>query len=294
MDLPYGFILVTGPTGSGKSTTLYASLATVDRAEKNVITVEDPVERRMEEISQIQINPRAGLTFPSALRSVLRQDPDVVMVGEIRDGETAEIAMSAAVTGHLVLSTVHTTDAPGAITRLLHMGVPRHLVAGGLAGVVAQRLLRTLCTRCGGRGGVADTPCQACHEGIRGRTGVFEVLAVTERLRDRIMAGAATGELRRQAREDGMVSMADDARRKVAGGETTPHEVARVLHRPAGALAPCSHCSSPIPDDARACPGCGLPTRDRCRCGRALQPGWRFCPACAHPRAPETSLPPTG
>ncbi|TVP76831.1 MAG: type II/IV secretion system protein [Gemmatimonadales bacterium] len=287
-----GVILAAGPTGSGKSSTLFGALGELDRQRLNVVTLEDPIEYRVPGVNQVQVHPRAGLTFPSALRSVLRQDPDVVMVGEIRDGETAEIAMAAAVTGHLVLSTVHTTDAPGAITRLLHMGVPRHLVAGGLAGVVAQRLLRTVCTACGGGRHRSSGECRECRDGLQGRTGVFEVLTVSERLRDRVMAGAATGELRRQAREDGMGSMADDARRKVACGDTTPHEVARVLHRPAGALPPCSHCGSPLPDDARACPGCALPTRDRCRCGRVLQPGWRFCPACARPRPPAHSLPP--
>lgn len=283
-----GVLLAAGPTGSGKSSTLFGALGELDRAGLNVVTLEDPIEYRVEGVNQVQVHPRAGLTFPAALRAVLRQDPDVVMVGEIRDRETAEIAMAAAVTGHLVLSTVHTTDAPGAVTRLLHMGVPRHLVAGGLAGVVAQRLLRTVCSACRGHGRdpIDQTPCTGCHDGVQGRTGVFEVLTVTEAIRDRIMTGAATGEIRRQARRQGMGSMADDARRKVAEARTTPHEVARVLHRPAGAAPPCSHCSSPVPDDAMACPGCGLPPAGRCPCGTHLQPQWRHCPDCGRRRRP--------
>ncbi|HET9948071.1 MAG TPA: ATPase, T2SS/T4P/T4SS family, partial [Longimicrobiales bacterium] len=165
-----GAVLAAGPTGSGKSTTLFAALSEIDRDTRNVVTVEDPVEYRLPGASQVQVDRRAGLGFADALRAILRQDPDVVMVGEIRDRETAEIAMTAAVTGHLVLSTIHTTDAPGAIVRLVDMGVPPFLVAGGLAGVVAQRLVRRVCGACRGRG------CEVCAGGYRGRTGVYQVL----------------------------------------------------------------------------------------------------------------------
>jgi type IV pilus assembly protein PilB len=181
-----GVVLSAGPTGSGKSTTLFAALSELDRDVRNVVTLEDPVEYRLSGASQIQVDRRAGLGFAEALRAVLRQDPDVVMVGEIRDRETAEIAMTAAVTGHLVLSTIHTTDAPGAVTRLLNMGVPPFLVAGGLAGVVAQRLVRRLCRHCRGRS------CERCVDGHRGRTGVYQVLALSDALRDEVSRGGSS------------------------------------------------------------------------------------------------------
>ena len=206
-----GVVLTAGPTGSGKSTTLFAALSELDRETQNVVTLEDPVEYRLSGASQIQVDRRAGLGFADALRAVLRQDPDVVMVGEIRDRETAEIAMTAAVTGHLVLSTIHTTDAPGAITRLLNMGVPPFLVAGGLSGVVAQRLVRHLCPACGGRG------CDGCADGYRGRTGIYQVLQVTDVLRDEISRGGSSTRIRRLAREAGMKGMDTDA-----GGPSLP------------------------------------------------------------------------
>lgn len=269
-----GVVLATGPTGSGKSSTLFAALSEVDRVRGNVVTLEDPVEYRLEGANQVQVDRRAGLGFAEALRAVLRQDPDVVMVGEIRDRETAEIAMAAAVTGHLVLSTLHTNDAPGAVSRLLDMGVPPFLVAGGLTGVVGQRLVRRLCRRCRGGG------CRACHEGFRGRTGVFQVLVVSDPIRDRITRGLPTAELRRLAREAGMGTLADDARRVVAEGLTTPHEIGRVLHADPGAALPCPGCGTAVPIGAAGCPGCGARRVRRCRCGRELQRSWRYCPDC--------------
>ena len=243
----HGVILAAGPTGSGKSSTLYGALQEVDKRALNVVTLEDPVEYRLLGVSQVQVEPRAGLTFPAALRSVLRQDPDVVMVGEIRDRETAEIAMAAAVTGHLVLSTIHTNDAPGALTRLLNMGVPPFLVAGGLAGVVAQRLVRKACTVCLGRSGDG---CTRCRSGYSGRTGVVQVLAMTDALRDQVVREAGTATLRRLAEEAGMSSLVDDARRKVAEGVTTPHEVGRVLQSDPGAAIPCKGCGGDVPAGA--------------------------------------------
>jgi len=228
----------------------------------------------------VQVEPRAGLTFPAALRSVLRQDPDVVMVGEIRDRETAEIAMAAAVTGHLVLSTIHTTDAPGAITRLLNMGVPPFLVAGGLAGVVAQRLVRRVCPACLGR---SQDGCGSCRRGYVGRTGVFQVLVMTDALRDELVRGAGTATLRRLAEEAGMGSMVDDARRKVAEGVTTPHEVGRVLQTDAGAAMPCKGCGGDVPVGAVACPFCGRVRVRQCVCGERLRPAWRYCASCLRP-----------
>ncbi len=284
-----GVVLTAGPTGSGKSSTLSAAISELDRDELNVVTLEDPVEYRLSGVSQVQVHPRAGLTFPTALRAVLRQDPDVVMVGEIRDRETAEIAMAAAVTGHLVLSTIHTIDAPSGITRLLHMGVPPYLVAGGLAGIVAQRLVRRTCMACGGR----PVGCERCPDGYLGRTGIFQVLLVTEGLREEIVRGGSTSVLRRRARMAGMGSMVDDARRKVAEGVTSPHEVARVLREEPGEALPCRRCDQAVPPEALGCPHCGHPTIRICRCGERLRRGWRFCPACRRPAPPSADDPPS-
>ena len=272
-----GILLAAGPTGSGKSSTLHSALHAVDRKRLNVVTLEDPVEWRIAGVNHVQVRPRAGLTFPVALRAVLKQDPDVVMVGEIRDRETSAIAMSAAVTGHLVLSTIHTVAAPGAVTRLLNMGVPPYLIAGGLAGVVAQRLVRHLCASCQGReaGG-----CGRCAEGYRGRTGVFQVLVMTDALRDEVVRGASTSRLRHLAREAGMNTLAQDALRKVAEKLTTPHEMARVLQTEPGSALPCPGCGGPCPPEAVGCPWCGRPRTQRWRFGVSLEPLWRFCPAC--------------
>ncbi|MDT8342671.1 MAG: ATPase, T2SS/T4P/T4SS family, partial [Longimicrobiales bacterium] len=282
-----GVLLATGPTGSGKSSTLQAALREVDRVGRNVVTLEDPIEYPVPGATQVQVDPRAGLTFPGALRAVLRQDPDVVMVGEIRDVETAEIAMAAAVTGHLVLSTLHTTDAPSALTRLLHMGVPPYLVAAGVAGVIAQRLVRTVCRVCGGD---ARTPCGRCTGGYRGRTGVFQVLVMTDALREAVVRGASTPVLRRIAREAGMGFLADDARRQVAEGRTTPHEASRVVRGDPGAAVPCAACGGEVPAEAGGCPWCGQRQRRACRCGQALEAGWRYCPGCLRPGPPAVEV----
>ena len=277
-----GVILAAGPTGSGKSSSLFAALAELNREGLNVVTVEDPMEYQLPGINQVQVSPLAGLTFPVALRAILRQDPDVVMVGEIRDRETAEIAMGAAVTGHLVLSTIHATDAPGAITRLLHMGVPPHLVAGGLSGVVAQRLVRTFCRFCRGRNPEA---CSRCTDGYSGRTGVFQVLAMNDSIRDQIMRGASTSELGRLAAESGMASLTEDVNRKVAEGLTSAHEAARVIQSDVGSVAPCPDCGGEVPWDALGCPHCGRVARKLCRCGAVVRKTWRFCAACLRPAA---------
>jgi general secretion pathway protein E len=274
-----GVVLSAGPTGSGKSTTLFAALSELDRETRNVVTLEDPVEYALPGASQVQVDRRAGLGFAEALRAVLRQDPDVVMIGEIRDRETAEIAMAAAITGHLVLSTIHTTDAPGAITRLLNMGVPPFLVAGGLSGVIAQRLVRRVCISCRGRG------CDACVAGYRGRTGVYQVLSLSDALRDEISRGGSSSELRRLARETGMGTLASDARRAAASGLTTPHEIARFLQAAEEVTIPCRGCSGGVPLGALACPECGHQRERRCACGVSLQRGWRYCPACIRPVA---------
>lgn len=248
----YGMILVTGPTGSGKTTTLYATLREINTPEKNIITIEDPVEYVLEGINQIRVNPKAGLTFASGLRSILRQDPDVIMVGEIRDRETAEIAIRSANTGHLVLSTMHTNDAAGAVTRLIDMGVEPFLVASSVTGVVAQRLVRTLCRQCRRPyavperaeerlilGEPPDTPltlyrpvgCPACGgTGYFGRMAIQEVMPVTSSLRRLILAKASGEEIARQAVAEGMVPLWQDGLAKVRQGLTTLEEVRRVAY----------------------------------------------------------------
>lgn len=278
-----GVILAAGPTGSGKSSTLFATLAELDREGSNLITLEDPVEYRLPGANQVQVNPKAGLTFPTALRSVLRQDPDIIMVGEIRDRETAEIAMASAVTGHLVLSSIHTVDAPGAITRLLNMGVPPYLLAGGLAGVVAQRLVRRLCPSCGGRG---PGGCGRCHDGYQGRTGIFQVLVMTDGLREGVAAGASLGHLRRLATEAGMTSMKEDGLRKIAEGITSPHEVGRVIHDDGEGAVPCPECGGEMPLGSPGCPWCGVSRIRSCSCGTSLRASWRFCPTCLRKALP--------
>jgi type IV pilus assembly protein PilB len=275
-----GVILAAGPTGSGKSSSLFGALGELDREALNIVTLEDPIEYRVTNVHQVQMDPKAGLTFPAALRSVLRQDPDVVMVGEIRDRETAEIAMTAAVTGHLVLSTIHTIDAPSAVTRLLNMGVPPFLVAGGLSGVIAQRLVRRLCPHCRGH----PEGCVRCVLGFRGRTGVFQVLAMSDELRDEVMRGASTTELRRLSSKGGMRSLAEDARRKVAEGVTGDAEVSRVLRADPSVAFPCDSCGTSVPMGALGCPECGRVRTHMCVCGEETRTGWRFCPWCLRKR----------
>jgi type II secretory ATPase GspE/PulE/Tfp pilus assembly ATPase PilB-like protein len=221
----HGAVLVVGPTGSGKSSTLFGALAEMDRETRNVVTLEDPIETRVAGVNQVQVSPRAGLTFPAALRAVLRQDPDVIMVGEIRDAETAEIAMASAMTGHLVLSSLHSTDAPSAVVRLLQMGVAPYLVAGGLRGVIAQRLVRRSCPHCRaiGRG------CRHCKDGYRGRVGIFEVLALDDVLREEITRNRGLATMQRLLVERGCSTMAADARQKITLGWTTETEVVRMI-----------------------------------------------------------------
>jgi type IV pilus assembly protein PilB len=253
---PYGTILVTGPTGSGKSTTLYATLKELNTPEKNIITVEDPVEYRMAGINQIQVNPRVGLTFASGLRSILRSDPDVVMIGEIRDVETAKISVQAALTGHLVLATLHTNDAPSAVTRLTEMGVEPFLISSAIDCVIAQRLARRLCERCkraveieegalrevgfpferynhlfeqdGGYNFHEAVGCDRCSgTGYRGRIGIYEMMVVGEQSRDLVLKRASVDEVRRVAKEEGMIPLRDDGLMKAARGITTIEEVLR-------------------------------------------------------------------
>jgi len=233
---PHGIVLVTGPTGSGKSTTLYAALGRLDSATTNILTVEDPIEYDLRGIGQTQVNPRIGLDFATALRAMLRQDPDVIMIGEIRDLETAQIAVQASLTGHLVLATLHTNDAVSAVTRLTDMGVEPFLLASTLRGVLAQRLVRLLCEACKltKEDGTAEwnaAGCPACrHTGYRGRTGIHELFTVDDETRELIHAGATEPALRQAAARSGMRSLHEDGLRWIAAGMTSREELARVTH----------------------------------------------------------------
>jgi type IV pilus assembly protein PilB len=244
----YGAVLVTGPTGSGKSTTLYAALQEMNSVEKNIITIEDPVEYRLDGINQINVNRKAGLDFATGLRSILRADPDIVMVGEIRDGETARIAIEAALTGHMMLSTLHTNDAPGAITRLSKMGIEPFLTASSVDCVVAQRLARKLCTQCKGRTVIPQQAlvdaglrvgaeieayepvgCPRCSQsGYRGRVGIYSVMKMSERIKEMTVAQASEAEIAAAAREEGMLTLREDGVGKVRAGLTSLEEILRV------------------------------------------------------------------
>lgn len=279
---PQGMLLVTGPTGSGKSTTLYAALNAVKSPGINIITVEDPVEYKVEEVNQVQVNTKTGLTFATCLRSILRQDPNVIMVGEIRDVETAEIALQSAQTGHLVLSTLHTNDAVAAISRLLDLGIPPFLVASSVTQIVAQRLVRKLCA-C--KQEAAITPeyarrllaadiadfedkmfvpggCNNCENtGYRGRVGIYEVLVFDERLRAAVRSSAQDGEIRNLARSGGMRRMQDDAMDKVKQGITSLEEVMRVVPFEQESALRCRSCGKELASTFLFCPFCGTGVR---------------------------------
>ncbi len=240
-ELPHGIFLVTGPTGSGKSTTLYSALKRANKSERKIITIEDPVEYQMDGINQIHVNPAIGLTFAAGLRHIVRQDPDVIMVGEIRDRETADIAIRAALTGHFVYSTLHTNDAPSAITRLTDMGVENYLLTSSIVAVLAQRLVRRICQHCKQPAGTTVTPdgetityykgagCEHCfHTGYHGRIAIFELMQLNEELRRLIMRNEDASVLTDAARRNGMRNLREDGWQKVATGMTTPDEVIRV------------------------------------------------------------------
>ena len=262
VNQPHGMILVTGPTGSGKTTTLYAALSRIDISRKKVITIEDPVEYKMEGVNQIQVKPAIGLTFSNGLRSIVRQDPDVVLVGEIRDKETAAIAIHSALTGHMILSTLHTNDAPGAITRLLDMGIEGYLISSSLLGVLAQRLVRVICEDCKVshipdtemRARIAEefrrikilnkrnlvtykgTGCERCNNtGFRGRTAIFEFMTLTDEARKLIVEKRSADEIRQYAMKNGMITLREDGWDKVLKGITTIEEVCRVTLAKEGA-----------------------------------------------------------
>ncbi len=248
LKVPYGMILVSGPTGAGKTTTLYAAVISLDTMGRNIVTIEDPAEYRFEDINQIQVNPQAGITFASGLRSILRLDPDVILVGEIRDAETANIAVQAALTGHLMLSSIHANDTVGVLLRLIDLGVEPYLIASSIIGIVAQRMVRRICPDCTQ---LIDAPlveqlayekemgekktqflyaagCKSCaYTGYLGRIGIFEILVMSDNIRRMLINGASSADIRAQALKEGMVSMMNDGMHKVRAGITTPSEVLR-------------------------------------------------------------------
>jgi type IV pilus assembly protein PilB len=304
LERPQGIVLVTGPTGSGKSTLLYSALRHIHHVTKNIVTVEDPVELQIRGINQVQVDEKAKKTFPAALRAILRQDPDVIMVGEIRDAETAQIGFRASITGHLVLTTIHTNDASSAVTRLIDLGLEAYMVASALVGVVAIRLVRTLCPKCRepyeadaatlnrllgtstttggsvtlyrGRG------CSNCHEtGFRGRTGIFEILGIDDSMRQLVSQGATDAAIRQSAIENGMRSIGEDGLRKVLEGKTTLDEVTRVVYLGDSTPRICEHCQTVLAKDYEYCTHCGEFVGDHCqKCRRTIMLDWTFCPFC--------------
>jgi type IV pilus assembly protein PilB len=313
----HGMILVVGPTGSGKTTTLSSSLREVQSEKTNIITIEDPIEYQIPGVNQTQINEKIKLTFASALRSILRQDPDVILLGEIRDGETAKIAMQAAQTGHLVLSTLHTDDAPSVVTRLADIGAEPFVIASALVGVVAQRLVRRLCVHCRrqytpppdvlralniAEADAASIPfykavgCDQCnHTGYRGRIGIYEVMRISDKLRRLIAARVTEDQIRDTAVSSGMITLGEDGLSKVKSGVTTPEELLRVVTEVREMRTLCGQCGTAVGVDFNACPNCGKRLGGGCpHCGRALQPGWNFCPYCAksaaEPKKPQKRL----
>lgn len=303
MRCKQGIILVTGPTGSGKTTTLYAMIHALRNEATAIVTVEDPIEYNLDGITQVQVHADIGLTFASCLRSILRQDPNIILIGEIRDLETAEIAFRAAMTGHLVLSTVHTNDAPSTITRLVDLGIPRYLVASLVVGVIAQRLVRCVCPRCK----VVMSPpleslsglkiplesvktvsfyygkgCSSCNDiGYQGRTGLFEVLNMTPRLRELVMTGASEQDIRATAMASKMRSLGEDGLIKVQEGMTTIEELLRVIEVCEDLQTFCPRCGNSIHIDFQVCPYCATSVTPNClTCGKPLQAEWVICPYC--------------
>ena len=306
IERPQGIVLVTGPTGSGKTSTLYAMIGHIKTPEINVITLEDPIEYELEGVNQVAINEKVGLTFAYCLRSVLRQDPDVILVGEMRDQETAEIAHQASITGHLVFSTLHTTDAISTLTRLKNIGIQPYLIASSLNGVVAQRLVRKICHSCkesyiptdeellkvGIRVKKGERPklykgngCKECSKtGYHGRVGIFEVLIVNSKIKEMIASDESEETIRKAAIASGMLSMYDDGIAKVKEGITTPEELQRVIFAKEAEIMSraCPNCSEMIKSEFSTCPYCGYSVILHCpSCNREREAEWSHCPYCS-------------
>ena len=307
----HGMILVVGPTGSGKTTTLASAISSVKSSRTNIVTIEDPIEYQIAGINQTQVNEKAKLTFAMALRAILRQDPDVVLVGEIRDFETAKIALQAAQTGHLVLSTLHTDDAPSTVTRLMDMGIEPYIIASAIVGVVAQRLVRRLCVSCRQvyvpssetlrALNLSDEDarsltfyhavgCEECNQtGYRGRVGIYEVMRVTDRMRRLIAQRAGEDAVRDAALGAGMASLGEDGLAKVKAGITTPEELLRVVTEVREMRTLCAGCGNAVGLDFVVCPVCGKRLGGGCpKCSRSIQAGWQFCAYCATPMTMES------
>jgi type IV pilus assembly protein PilB len=307
---PQGMILITGPTGSGKTSTLYASLQAVKSDELNIITVEDPVEYELGGINQVQINEKVGLTFPYVLRSILRQDPNVIMIGEIRDMDTAEIALQASLTGHLVLSTLHTNDAPSAITRLVDIGMAPYMIASSVVGVVAQRLVRVICAECKeeyvpnpdllSRIGLdkqnlpfkfyRGSGCSKCGNlGFKGRTVIEEVMVMSRKVRELTLSGSSSDQVREAAMVTGMTTLGNSGLRKIEMGITTIDEVLKAVQQKEELTTVCPHCGKGVSLDFKDCPYCKKPLVPTCNeCGRIVQPDWVVCPHCRNDLKPES------
>jgi len=307
---PQGMVLITGPTGSGKTSTLYACMREMKSEEVNIISVEDPVEYELYGVNQVQINEKVGLSFPFILRSILRQDPNVIMIGEIRDEETAEIAIQASMTGHLVLSTLHTNDAPAAVTRLIDIGIPPYLIASSLVGIAAQRLVRTICPDCKeeyvpNQDSLArlnldqnDLPfkfyrgagCLNCNNtGFKGRTAIEEIMIVGQKIRELIQSSATADTLREAAMAMGMTTLGISGMKKIERGITTIEEVLKAVHEKEELTTVCPHCSKTVSLDFKDCPYCKNPIVPTCSsCKRIVQPDWVACPYCRNSLKPET------
>jgi type II secretory ATPase GspE/PulE/Tfp pilus assembly ATPase PilB-like protein len=308
-DQPQGMIIVTGPTGSGKSTTLYSLLSRKLSSKLNVVTVEDPIEYQLAGANQVQVNVKAGLTFASCLRSILRQDPDVILVGEIRDRETAEIAFHAAMTGHLVLTTLHTNSSVATVLRLFELGVDPFVITSSISTVVAQRLARRTCIRCRKSYAPSDDVlerlkwgdrdfafqkgggCKDCHQTeFKGRVGIYEILKMTAPVCAAINRKASEAEIAEAAAMSGFTSLLEDARSKIRAGITTPEEVLRVIQLRDTDKNYCPRCSHPMTGVAGPCPSCNEPNDFVCAvCGAEVSPNWQFCPRCGKP--PQWGLP---
>ncbi|HEX3004758.1 MAG TPA: ATPase, T2SS/T4P/T4SS family [Angustibacter sp.] len=308
LSVPQGLVLITGPTGSGKTNTLYAAIHETMTPDKNIVTLEDPIEVQLPGITQVQVNTKSGMTFDAGLRSILRQDPDIVLVGEVRDALTAELALKASLTGHLVLTTLHTNSAVAALTRLVDMGVEPFLVASSLTAAVAQRLVRKPCDSCA-EGYIPDdgtlallglkiddildaTPlkgvgCPDCGgTGYRGRTAVYEVLEVDAAMRTVLMTSATESAVGAQARAVGMMTLRASALEKAKRGETTFEEAVRVTHADHTGGKHCPSCERGVENGMLACPWCGVSLDSSCgSCGRQLDPEWKLCPWCRTPAA---------